>query len=152
MHRKVLHYLCLKSQIHIGDSLIKKAQQSLLHSCVMNTVEPAVDTFQAYQTQLPFMSYLMMMECVFLNGWIKNICKTVFIWILLAWIQCSKKNKKSFFYELDEFHVHLEYMKNGITFQCHPNYKSGGEWYDWVMVQFDTGAHKDSQGKKQVGM
>jgi len=25
---------------------------------------------------------------------------------------------------VDEFHVHLEYMHNGITFWCHPNFKS----------------------------
>jgi len=35
---------------------------------------------------------------------------------ITTWIQSSKRNKKSFFYEVDEFFVHLEYMHNGITF------------------------------------
>ena len=48
--------------------------------------------------------------------------------------------------------MHLQYMQNGITFCCHPNFKSNGEWYDWVMVQFNNGTNKVSCGKKSIGM
>jgi len=50
---------------------------------------------------------------------------------------------------VDEFYVHLEYIRNRVICQCHPNFKSNGEWYDWVMVWFDSSAHK---GKKGNGM
>jgi len=69
--------------------------------------------------------------------------------VLLTWINHSKKNKIATFYEVDEFYVHLEYMRNGVFFWCHPNFKSNEEWYDWVMVQFDSSAHTR---KKQNGM
>jgi len=53
---------------------------------------------------------------------------------------------------VEEFYVHLQYMQNGITFCCHPNFKSNEEWYDWVMVCFNSGPHKASCGKKSIGM
>ncbi len=53
---------------------------------------------------------------------------------------------------MDEIYAHLEYMHNGIIFQCHPNFKSNGEWYDWVMVRFNNGTNKVSHGKKSIGM
>jgi len=43
-------------------------------------------------------------------------------------------------------------MQNGITFHCHPNFKSNGEWYDWLMVQFDDDTKKLSCRKKPIGM
>jgi len=45
-------------------------------------------------------------------------------------------------------YIHLEYIRNGLTFRCHPNFKSNGEWYDWVMVRFDSTARK---GRKRNG-
>jgi len=56
-------------------------------------------------------------------------------------MQQSKKEKSSLFYDIDELYTHLEYVHNGAFFCCHPNYKSNGEWYDWVMVKFDTSSH-----------
>jgi len=53
---------------------------------------------------------------------------------------------------VDDFSIHLEYMRNGINFQCHPNYKSNGEWYNWVQVRFDTSAQKVSRRMKGSGM
>jgi len=70
----------------------------------------------------------------------------------LMWIHQSKKNKKSFFHDIDEFNVHLEYIRNRTTFRCHPNYNSNGEWYDWVMVWFEIAGSKASHGKKKLGM
>jgi len=64
----------------------------------------------------------------------------------------KQKNKKSFFHDIDEFNVHLEYIRNRTTFRCHPNYNSNGEWYDWVMVWFEIAGSKASCGKKKLGM
>jgi len=72
--------------------------------------------------------------------------------VLISWVQHSKRNKQSLFYDIDNFHVHLEYTRNETRFRCHPNYKSNGGWYDWVMVRFDIGAQKISRGNKQLGM
>ena len=68
----------------------------------------------------------------------------------MKWIQQSKKDKRSFLYELDEFHIHLEYVQNGVTFRCHPNYKSNGEWYDWAMIWFDSANRKHCRRKKRL--
>ena len=70
----------------------------------------------------------------------------------MKWIQQSKKDKRSFFYELDEFRIHLEYVRNGVTFRCHPNYKSNGEWYDWAMIRFDSANRKHCRQKKKTGL
>jgi len=124
-----------------------------LHSCVVDTVENVDDLFSNLPNSPSFhvvfddngvcvpkwMGKKYLQDSVHLNS------------VLLAWIQCSK-NKQSIFFEIDDFHVHLEYIWNGITFWCHPNYKSKGEWNDWVMVQFDMGNHKDYCGKKPIGM
>jgi len=53
---------------------------------------------------------------------------------------------------LMSFFAHLEYMRNGVMFRCHPNYKSKGEWYDWVMVHFDFGTQKSPRSNKKLGM
>jgi len=94
----------------------------------------------------------MVMACAILNGWVKELTGKCAHTALLTWIKSFKKNTNSFFYELDEFYVHLEYMHNGITFSYHPNMKSNGEWYDWVMVWFNTGPHKASCIKIHIGM
>jgi len=70
---------------------------------------------------------------------------------VLKWIQHSKRNKKSVFYEAEELFTHLQYIQNGVIFWCHPNYKSNGEWYDWVMVKFDMGTHRTSRHKNNAG-
>ena len=67
---------------------------------------------------------------------------------VLKWIEHFKK---SIFYNVEELFTHLQYIQNGVIFWCHPNYKSNGEWYDWVMVQFDTGSHRSSCHKSNTG-
>jgi len=34
--------------------------------------------------------------------------------------------------------VYTEFKQDGIIFHAHPNYNSFGEWYDWVMLDFDA--------------
>ena len=31
-----------------------------------------------------------------------------------------------------------EYKRFGTTFRCHPEYRNGGAWYDWVMIRWET--------------
>jgi len=82
----------------------------------------------SYQILHVFLSCLMKKMYVRRNGWGKNLKDSVVLEeIVMKWIQQSKKDKRSFLYELDEFHIHLEYVRNGVTFRCHPNYKSNGE-------------------------
>jgi len=96
---------------------------------------------------------LMKMDCAIQNGWEKTFERMHLFEFFPTYVDTSKKkNKKSFFHDIDEFNVHLEYIHNGTTFCCHPNYKSNGEWYDWVMVQFDIAGSKASRGKKKLGM
>ena len=70
---------------------------------------------------------------------------------LVTWLHKSRKDKKSFFYDVDEFCIHFEYMRNGITFRCHPNYRSNGAWYDWVMVQFELNDSRAAHVRKPNG-
>jgi len=72
--------------------------------------------------------------------------------VITKWIELLNKNKNVFFYDVEQFFAHLEYIRNGTIFRCHPNYKSKGEWYDWVMVHFDIASHKRSRSNKKLGM
>jgi len=42
-------------------------------------------------------------------------------------------------------------MRNGTIFRCHPNYRSNGAWYDWVMVWFEFDEPKQNHVRKQNG-
>jgi len=134
--------------------LIKKAHQSLLRSCEEPTSHPTLNEFSKLPNSAAFeitiggnrvcipvwcgKKYLMDQVCFNSN--------------VMKWIELSNKNKNFFFYDVEQFFAHLEYVRNGIMFRCHPNYRSTGEWYDWVMVRFDIASHKRSCSNRKLGM
>lgn len=57
--------------------------------------------------------------------------------------------EESWYDSLDEFNISImdnacqiflysEYQRNSYVFRAHPNYKSGGSWYDWVHVKYEV--------------
>ena len=48
---------------------------------------------------------------------------------------------------------YTEYNRQGVTFRCHPNYKSEGAWYDYVLVAWDNPNNElYSNSKKNVSL
>jgi len=132
--------------------LIKKAYQSLQQS---QTTEICDEHNNAFSYLPNSASFRILFDddgnCV--TKWLgkKHLKQNVILPTnIISWIQHSKKNKKSFFYDVDAFLIHLEYIQNSVTFHCHLNYKSNGEWYDWVMIQFDNNSNKSYHWKKNV--
>jgi len=130
--------------------LINKAKEALLRSRQLKPVSSKPDIFSMLPNSASFRLTFDDDRLCFLEWLGKKYLKDSVALnpILLSWINYSKKNKKSFFYEVDEAYIHLEYSRNGVTFRCHPNFKLNVEWYDWVMVRFDCTAHK---GRKRNG-
>jgi len=99
-------------------ALIKKAKQSLQHSCDMDMFGNTVNDFSNLPNSASFhITFDDNGTCV--PRWLgkKHLQESVFLNSdLLTWIQSSKWNKWSFFYEVDEIYAHLEYMHNGIIF------------------------------------
>jgi len=116
--------------------LINKAKQALSRSHEANSVINKPDMFSILPNSASF--------CLAFNN--EGLCFPEWLGkkylkdsvtlnsILLTWINCLKRDKKGFFYKVDEFYVHLKYIRNGVIFWCHPNFKSNREWYDWVMI------------------
>jgi len=138
----------------LENMLIKKAHQSLLRSCE----EKANPTTNNLFSKLPNSASFHVTfdeNGVCLPVWCGKKYlqeKVVFNSDVMRWIENSNKKKNSFFYDVDEFSAHLQYTRNGVMFRCHPNYKSNGEWYDWVMVRFDIGPQKTRHSNKKLGM
>jgi len=117
MLRKAVCCLCLKLQINLLETvLIKKAKQAVLHSPMVDTVENSVDIFfLIYQTLLPFISYFPFISYLMSDGMCISQClgnkylqKVIHLnSVVTTWMQSSKENKTSFFYEVDVFYVHL---------------------------------------------
>jgi len=126
--------------------LIKKAHLLLLHSHSIPNAEKMSNDFSSLPNSAAF--HIIFDEngvCVptwlgkkYLQG------QVPFNNIVMKWMQQSKKEKRSFFYNVVKLYTHLEYVWNGVVFHCHPNYKSNGEWYDWVMA-IDTSSHQSFQ-------
>ena len=55
----------------------------------------------------------------------------------MRFLHQETKNKESVFLERI-IEVYTEYKRDDIIFHAHPNYNSFGEWYDWVMLDFDA--------------
>jgi len=55
----------------------------------------------------------------------------------LRFLHQETKNKESVFFGETIVEVYTEYKREDIIFRAHPNYNSFGEWYDWVMLDFD---------------
>ena len=66
--------------------------------------------------------------------------------ILLRFLNEQFKDKNSLFFGESVFDVYTEYKRDGIIFRAHPNYNSFGEWYDWVMLNFDQDSVDDDEG------
>jgi len=58
--------------------------------------------------------------------------------LLLIFLHQETKNKESVFFGETIVQVYTEYKREDIIFRSHPNYNSFGEWYDWVMLDFDA--------------
>jgi len=138
----------------LETALIKKAKLALLRSRQLDTVETSTNVFSTLPNSASF--HITFDEHgICLKKWLgkKYLQGNVHLDpVLISWMQRSKRNKQSLFYDIDNFHVHLEYTRNEMRFRCHPNYKSNGGWYDWVMVRFDIGSQKNYRGNKQLGM
>jgi len=74
--------------------LIKKAHQSLLHSCSIQNTEKRAMISPIYQILQLFTSSLMKTECVYLCGWVKSIYKDKFLSIILLWNGCNNLREK----------------------------------------------------------
>jgi hypothetical protein len=69
--------------------------------------------------------------------------------LILTWFrQCYRETRKRIRNNEDpesahlipqqkQFECYTSYKKDGVTYRAHPNFRSEGEWYDWVMVRCD---------------
>lgn len=46
--------------------------------------------------------------------------------------------------------MYTEYKRNDKIFRSHPDYRSEGEWHDWVMVRWDGNPEKDQPNPKNL--
>ena len=55
-------------------------------------------------------------------------------------LPCQKDKDGLEYWELrTEASIYLATSEERVVVRCHPNYKNEGAWYDWVIVDFDTG-------------
>jgi hypothetical protein len=52
-----------------------------------------------------------------------------------------------YFLAKDPWVIETEYVRDGVIFRGHPNYRSNGEWKDWVMIQFERTPTDNKQNK-----
>jgi len=111
--------------------LIKKAHQSLLCSHTVQNAEKINNDFSNLPNSAAFCMNLMKMECVYLCGWVKTIYMNKFHSMKLLW------NRWSTLWQIRAWSSMM--LTNNVpmewcNFCCHPNYKSNGEWYDWLWL------------------
>ena len=40
--------------------------------------------------------------------------------------------------DIVDLHCWTDYIRDGVSFRAHPNYRRAGPWYDWVMVKYEV--------------
>jgi hypothetical protein len=70
-----------------------------------------------------------------LQKWIETLCRLEYY---------------SGFRDIDVLKVSTDYVRDGVIFRGHPNYRSEGPWNDWVMLQFERSEHDNRQDKKKA--
>jgi hypothetical protein len=63
--------------------------------------------------------------------------------LVINWFIQDRKERG---YDASIVNCYTEYKHNGVLFRAHPNYRSKGAWYEWVMVHFDETNNSKSFG------
>jgi len=101
----------------LETALIKQTHQALLHSQTEIKESKREIDFSFLPNSASFL-IMFNEEKLCTMKWLGKHLKDCAILdeIVVKWMQQSKKAKRSFLFEVDEFHVHLEYVQNGVTF------------------------------------
>jgi hypothetical protein len=76
--------------------------------------------------------------------WITRETKDQLRQVSMAITDWFRKDRQERKYDMSVV-CYTEYIRDNQYFRAHPNYRSTGEWYDWVAVRFDSSSsNKDS--------
>jgi hypothetical protein len=48
--------------------------------------------------------------------------------------------------------IYSEYRRNGLSYRCHPNYRSGNAYYDWCYIRWWNGDNPETGAEEYVNL